>query len=212
MITRKRRPFAILPLVLPLLLPLLSAALLAAVQNASAEVDKPPLPGILGEVFVLLDERTPVPDQSFVAVEAGDPRKITLDAFRGRVVLLNFWATWCAPCVREMPALDRLQAKMSPEGVSVVAVSTDRKGLAQVAPFYEELQLAHLDIYLDSRSRLSRAFGVRGLPTTMVIDGAGRIVGGVEGPLEWDGPEVEVLLRHLLDELDHPVELHKTGG
>ncbi len=125
----------------------------------------------------------PVPDVRFA--DAGG-RPLTLADFRGRVVLLNFWATWCAPCVREMPSLDRLQARLGGPEFEVVALSLDRGGAALVTPFFERLGITHLRQYLDTSSRSSTAFGVRGLPTTVLIDRDGRELGRVSGPAEWD--------------------------
>ena len=107
----------------------------------------------------------------------GDGKPVTLQDFAGQVVLLNFWATWCAPCVREMPSLDRLQAKLGGEGLAVVTVSRDRGGANVVMPFYERLELTNLGVYLDPKGAFSRAFKVRGLPTTILIDREGRVVG-----------------------------------
>jgi thiol-disulfide isomerase/thioredoxin len=118
-------------------------------------------------------------------------------------VLLNFWATWCAPCIREMPSLDRLQAKLKGEGLVVVAVSEDFAGLDLVEPFFERMKLENLAIFLDSDGALSKAFGIAGLPTTLLIDREGRVVGGLEGPAEWDSGEAVTLIRHYLQ---HPEE------
>ena len=166
---------------------------------------QPPLLGVFKDNFTLLDPPVPAPQNGFTNA---DGQEITLAAFEGQVVLLNFWATWCAPCVREMPTLDRL----GPEGLAVIAVSQDRGGLAVVAPFVEQLGLKHLKIYLDPRGALSRAFGLGGLPTTLLIDAEGRLVGGLEGPAEWDSEEALALIRFYLDQLqgqDGPV---KTSG
>ncbi len=113
-------------------------------------------------------------------------------------MLLNFWATWCAPCIREMPALDRVQAALAGEGLEVVAVSQDFAGRKVVEPFFLRLGLAHLRIYYDTGGALSRALGVAGLPTTLLIDRQGRIVGGLEGPADWDSDESIDLIRHFL--------------
>jgi thiol-disulfide isomerase/thioredoxin len=140
-----------------------------------------------------------------------EERETSLRAFRGRLVLLNFWATWCAPCIREMPSLDRLQAKLGGEGLAVVAVSEDFKGREVVVPFFERLGLEALDTYLDPDGTLAAAVGVAGLPTTLLIDREGRVIGGLEGPAEWDSDEAIRFIRHYLDhpDLDHPEELDR---
>jgi thiol-disulfide isomerase/thioredoxin len=116
------------------------------------------------------------------------------------VVLLNFWATWCAPCIREMPALDRVQARFEEAGLTVVAVSEDFAGLPVVRPFFERLKLEHLQVYLDVDFALLKALGVQGLPTTLLIDRQGRLVGGLEGPAEWDEDDAAALIRYYLSE------------
>ena len=175
----------------------LSAAVLmtAGRQEVRAE-ETPPLKGLLEDNFILLDE--PAPASQAVGVTDAFGGSVGLTDFRGRVVLVNFWATWCAPCVREMPSLDRLQAKLGPEGLLVMAVSQDRKGLAAAEPFYREQGLDNLEIFLDPKGEFARAMGVGGLPTSLLIDDRGRVVGGIEGPLEWDGPEAVELIRFYL--------------
>ncbi len=147
--------------------------------------------------FTPIRPRPPAPE---MPVRDGEGRELGLDRFRGKVVLLNFWATWCAPCVREMPALDRLQAAMGGPDFEVVTVSIDRGGKDVVAPWMAAKQLDNLGIYLDGKSKLMRAFGSRGLPTTYVIDRAGGVAGFIEGPAEWDSDEAKRLVRFYLDE------------
>jgi thiol-disulfide isomerase/thioredoxin len=127
----------------------------------------------------------PAPDASFTA-HSGET--VTLAAFRGRVVLVNFWATWCAPCVQEMPSLARLQAQRG--DLAVVAVSEDRRGAELVDPFLAKLGLADLGVYLDPKNDLGHAFGIEGLPTSFLIDRDGRIVATLEGAAEWDSAEM----------------------
>lgn len=124
--------------------------------------------------------------------------EITLNSLKGRGVVMNFWATWCAPCVREMPALDRLSEKLEGTGVEVIAVSQDRKALKKVPPFFAANDLKNLELYFDKKSQLGRKIGVEGLPTTILIDANGQIAGRVLGILEWDEPEtVDYLVKTL---------------
>jgi len=145
--------------------------------------------------FSLLTPAVPAPRTAFTGM---DGARLRLDDFKGSVVLLNFWATWCAPCVREMPSLDRLQARLRPEGLRVLAVSIDRGGAAVVAPFAEKLGLKHLELYLDPKSELSRAFALGGVPSTFLIGAGGRVVRAMVGPAEWDSEEAVALFRHYL--------------
>jgi thiol-disulfide isomerase/thioredoxin len=137
----------------------------------------------------------PLPELAFTDAE-GAPR--SLADFRGRPLLVNLWATWCPPCVAEMPALDRLQAALGSEGLVVLALSSDRGGKAQVAPFYARTGVNALGIWLDPRGAASRAVGARGLPTTLLVDRAGREVGRLEGEAAWDHPDWVARLRQLL--------------
>ena len=124
---------------------------------------------------------------------------LTIADKRGKVVLLNLWATWCPPCVREMPSLDHLQARLGGAGFEVVAVSVDRAGAQVVDPFYARMGLEHLAKYFDPTSRISRALGVIGLPTTVLIDRDGNEVGRVAGAADWDSAAALALIRHYMD-------------
>ncbi|WP_237181155.1 TlpA family protein disulfide reductase [Roseomonas haemaphysalidis] len=127
----------------------------------------------------------PVPPLSFTDA---DGKPYDLGAFPGRMLLVNLWATWCAPCVKEMPALDRAQQALGDENWAVLPLSSDRGGAAQVTPFFERTGLKHLKIWLDPRGAAARAVGARGLPTTLVIDRQGQEVARLEGDAEWDSP------------------------
>ncbi|PKU26664.1 TlpA family protein disulfide reductase [Telmatospirillum siberiense] len=127
-----------------------------------------------------------------------DGRPLGLEAFKGKVVVLDYWATWCAPCRAEFPQLDKLQGRLADKGLVVVAVSLDRKGKPVVDRFYEDLRISHLGKYLDPSSHSATALGIRGLPTTLLIDRQGREVVRVEGEAAWDGPEIGKILEGLL--------------
>ena len=191
----------------------LALALAVAEPRMAAAADPAPLRGAFGENFTLLDPPVPAPPEAFTDL-AGNP--VRLADFQGRVVVLNFWATWCAPCIREMPSLDRLQAALGDRGLSVVAVSIDRAGIKVIRPFAERLGLAHLGLYHDPQGALFRAFGVAGLPATFLIDRNGGILGAYPGAAEWDGPEPGALIEYYLDRpaggAGHAATVTKTGG
>lgn len=130
----------------------------------------------------------------------GDGQELTLSDFEGRVVLLNIWATWCGPCREEMPTLDALQARTGGPDFHVVPLSIDRAGLEPVRRFYEEIGIRHLDIYLAEDIRAMLAFAVVGLPTTILIDRAGRERGRLAGPAQWDSPEAVAQIQSLINE------------
>lgn len=155
----------------------------------------PPLAGTVAD-FTRFDPPRPAPETPFAD---GDGDGVSLADFHGHVVLLNFWATWCVPCVKEMPALDRLQALLGREGFEVVALSQDREGVPAVVRFYEKYDLGNLGIYVDPKGALAAPFGVGVLPTTVLVDRDGNLVGQLIGEAEWDAPEAQALIRHYLD-------------
>jgi thiol-disulfide isomerase/thioredoxin len=158
-----------------------------------ARAEGPEFRGALGP-FRRLAPPAPAPEIQFRDAEQ---RELSFADFRGRLLVVNFWATWCAPCVEEMPALDRLHGALASERIEVVAISVDRGGLRQVAPFFAAHDLKRLPVYLDPSGASMRAFAIRGLPTTIVVDGAGRERGRLEGAAAWDSPLAARLLREL---------------
>jgi thiol-disulfide isomerase/thioredoxin len=165
-----------------------------AMAGATAD-GKPPLNGAM-ENFSLAETTMPAPDIKFK--DAGG-KQHNMSAWKGKVVLLNFWATWCAPCRREMPALDALQAAFADRNFEVIALSSDRKGLDAVKPFYEKIGIKNLKTYIDPTLKAQRAFRVIGLPTTVLIDAGGNIVGRMAGPAEWDNEDAQALIGHFLN-------------
>ena len=127
-------------------------------------------------------------------------REVTLDQFRGRVVLLNVWATWCVPCRKEMPTLDRLQAKLGGQDFEVVALSIDQDGIAAVRKFYQEVGIKHLRIYNDPTADATARLNILGIPATLLIDRTGREAGRALGPAEWDAPDVVELIRKYMSD------------
>jgi thiol-disulfide isomerase/thioredoxin len=128
---------------------------------------------------------------------AGHP--VSLDRFRGKVVLLNLWATWCAPCRKEMPALDRLQASLGGPQFAVVALATDVGGAKAVKEFYAANNVRHLAIYVESASKVLTTLRTAGLPTTLLLDAEGREVGRYLGAADWESEEFAQVLRPLLE-------------
>lgn len=156
----------------------------------------PPLHGHSAQ-YVTMREPYPVPPMTFRAA-VGAPGELA--ALRGRTVLLNFWASWCAPCVREMPALDRLAARADFEGLVVLPVSLD-EDLPTVAAFYARHGLTHLPQVLAAAAAAAGEKDVAGLPLyglpiTYVIDTAGRVRGYLVGAADWDSEAALRLLRH----------------
>ena len=164
--------------------------------------------------FRYMEPLKPVPDLAFLD---GEGRRVDLSEFKDRLVLLNLWATWCAPCVKEMPALDSLQAQLGGPGFQVLALSVDRGGKDQVQPFYQRIGVKNLDLYLDPSSASMQTLKLRGLPTTLLVDQEGRELGRIEGAVEWDSPEVVAFLRKHMGAGGGPARgsrggMMKTGG
>ena len=120
----------------------------------------------------------------------------SLAAYNGQWVVLNFWATWCAPCRAEMPSLDRLQAAM-PE-LAVVPVATGRNPPEAITRFWEEAGISHLVTLRDPKSLLARQIGVAGLPVTLILNPEGQEVGRLIGDAAWDSAEAQALLKALM--------------
>jgi thiol-disulfide isomerase/thioredoxin len=125
----------------------------------------------------------------------GAGRPTSLAAFRGRVVLLNVWATWCPPCLEEMPTLDRLQAALGGPGFEVVALSIDHGGLPVVQAFFDRTSIKHLQPYMDTFGDAQSNLAVAGVPLTLLIDREGREIGRKLGPAVWDNPRMVQLIR-----------------
>ena len=145
--------------------------------------------------FVFRKDREAVPEVKF---QDGAGRDLTLAEWKGKVVLLNLWATWCIPCRKEMPALDRLQAALGAEAFEVVAVSVDRTGVNGARKFLEETKVQKLALYADPSARMASTLRAAGLPATLLIDKEGREVGRLLGPAEWDSDDAIRLIRSLL--------------
>lgn len=139
-----------------------------------------------GAIFVVHSEPRLLPQLAF---EDDKGRKLTLADFRDKVVLLNIWATWCAPCREEMPALDRLQQKLGGGGFQVVALSIDSGGAAAVRRFYDETGVRSLAIYVDPAMQATSSLHVVGVPTTLLVDRKGREIGRHTGPAQWDAQD-----------------------
>ena len=123
--------------------------------------------------------------------------QITLSDYRGKVVLLNFWATWCAPCRVEMPAMETLYQDLQKEGLEVLAISIDPQGIVVTRPFQEAMGLT-FPILHDSEYRVGAAYGARTLPMTYLIDREGLIRQRIFGARDWNGMDARRLIRNLL--------------
>ena len=165
---RSRRHFCIL---------LGATALFGGTRSAFAQK---PLP------YAVHPAPRPLPDIEF---KDRDGKDLRLSNFKGKVVLLNVWATWCPPCRREMPTLDKLQGALGGKDFEVMALSIDRAGVHAVEAFFMEIGVKHLRLYIDQSMAAMRKLAVVGLPTTLLIDREGREVWRYAGAAEWDSDE-----------------------
>lgn len=141
----------------------------------------------------------PLPEIGF---EDAQGAKHTLADFRGRTVLLNIWATWCVPCRKEMPALDRLQQKLGGPAFQVLVLSIDTEGAAAVRRFYKEVGIRALAVYVDPTTRASDKLGAIGIPTTLLVDPQGREVARRTGQAEWDSPDAVAIIQQYMQRMN----------
>jgi thiol-disulfide isomerase/thioredoxin len=184
-----------------LLLTLMGAAAIAAVTiPANADHGEAPIEGIVQNFFEL-EKPVAAPDTPVVSKDEGP---ITLDRFRGKFVVLNFWATWCGPCLRELPSLSRLNERFAGDDFAVVLISQDRGGFKQTDRFLKKMAKAEDEerritddfavTFIDEKLKYSRAIGVRSLPTTILLGPDGNEFGRLTGSAEWDEPEAVALI------------------
>lgn len=191
-----RRSVAPARLTVPALCLLLAAVIVAIsprLARGEAGACRPP-----ADTFVRYQAADPPRAVTTAPFVDGEGRARSLADFRGEPVVLNLWATWCAPCVREMPQLDRLNARLAHDGIRVLALSEDRGGAALVKKFYDVNRIQNLDVLIDAGGKLLRELNVRGLPTTLLIDADGREVGRALGAAEWDSDAMVAFLKRCL--------------
>ena len=167
-----------------------------ALQSSGNRENPPPLTGWM-EKFTPVEALKPAPALAF---RDADGAALDAGKFDGRVVLVNFWATWCGPCVREMPSLLRLHRKLGGDAFTVIALSQDRKGFDVIKPFIAQHKLEALPVFHDPRARTALALKVRALPTSVLLDRRGRELGRLTGHAEWDTDEAVALIRYYLEQ------------
>jgi thiol-disulfide isomerase/thioredoxin len=152
--------------------------------------NSPPREGAMAE-FKPRSPSTPAPAVEFFDADNG---KLDFSAFKGKVALINLWATWCLPCVKEMPSLEKLKQTHENDDFVVVTISEDRQGTKLVDEFFQKNGLKTLPRYVDPQSRIGRALKLNGLPTTVLLDPEGRELGRFEGSADWAGADALKLI------------------
>ena len=150
-----------------------------------------------GDMRKLIFHSAPIPS-SDVAFISEDGQDMTLADFEGKLVVLNFWATWCAPCRHEMPLLSALQEEMGGDQMEVVTIATGRNPLPGMQRFFEEIGVDNLPLHTDPRQSLARAMGVLGLPVTVILDPEGNEIARMQGDADWSSENAMAIMETLI--------------
>ncbi len=179
---------------------LLSALLytaIAAVANAGHADDIAALRE--GDMRKLIVHSAPVAG-SDVPFTAEDGSEMTLAAYEGKYVVLNFWATWCAPCRKEMPMLSAMQTQLGRDTFEVVTIATGRNPRPAMERFFAEIEVDNLPLHTDARQSLARSLGVLGLPVTLILNPEGQEIARLQGDADWSSDSAYAIIEALLDD------------
>lgn len=148
----------------------------------------------------LIETKPAKPVPALTLMSLADEQPTDLSAYKGKPMIVNLWATWCGPCLTEMPSLMKLSERLKDTGVVVVAISEDKGGKFVVDPFLKEHNIAGLPIFLDKTMSTGKALkDTSGLPITLLIDADGNEIGRVKGDRDWDSPESRAELAKLFN-------------
>jgi len=174
----------------------LYAALAVGANSAVADTaDLEALREGLMKKLVFHSTPKPVSDKVFTDPDGG---RHQLSDYKGKFILVNFWATWCAPCRKEMPSLDTLQETLGGANFEVVTVATGRNTLPGIAKFFAKANVTHLPVMLDPKQALARDMAVLGLPISVIIDPEGREIARLRGDAEWDSKSALAIIGALI--------------
>ncbi len=181
-----------------LLAPLLYLALGASANGAAAQ-DADVLEALKADdMRKLVVHEVPVEVSDAPLLDA-EGTETTLADYRGRIVLLNFWATWCAPCRHEMPSLDALERGLGGDDFIVLPVATGRNSVEGITRFFDEVGVTELPILMDRRQAMARDMAVLGLPITVILDREGREVARLRGDADWNGDSARAIIQAMID-------------
>lgn len=151
-----------------------------------------------GDMRKLAIHSTPMPS-SDVPFLGEDDSEMTLADYQGKHIVLNFWATWCAPCRAEMPHLAALQDSFGGETFEVVTIATGRNPRPGMEAFFDEIDVDNLPLHTDARQNLARSMGVLGLPVTVILDPEGNEIARLQGDADWNSDSAQAIIRALID-------------
>lgn len=159
------------------------------------------------EKLIIHDEARPRLETQF---ETGSGAARHIEDFAGKVMVVNFWATWCPPCREEMPSIDRLRGEMASDGFDVIAISMDRASTSKIKDFFSAIpqpdgdayRVEHLDVYREPSLRIGTEGGILGMPITLILDREGREIARLQGGAKWDAPEAKEMLKAIIAALD----------
>lgn len=154
-------------------------------------------PALIGEMALFRELDRPT-EPATVVWRTLEGDQISLAEYAGKVVLLNFWATWCGPCMQELPGIDSIAAQLGSDRFAVIAVNLDAEPERNAQAFADRLGLTTLDLFVDPEFRSADALRLRGMPTTYLFDADGQLIGMLEGSAEWDAAESVELLHHYI--------------
>lgn len=150
-----------------------------------------------GDMQKLVIHSAPKPVSDIAIVDQnGDG--VSIKDYSGKVVLLNFWATWCAPCRAEMPSLDALQVELGGDRFDVLTVASGRNPVPMIQTFFKKENITHLPILRDPKQTFTRANGVFGLPTTLILDPQGQEIARMQGDADWNSDDAKIILKAIL--------------
>ncbi len=152
-----------------------------------------------GDMRKLIVHSAPVAG-SDVPFTAEDGSEMTLAAYEGKYVVLNFWATWCAPCRKEMPMLSAMQAQLGGDTFEVVTIATGRNPRPAMERFFAEIEVDNLPLHTDARQSLARSLGILGLPITLILNPEGQEIARLQGDADWSSDSAYAIIEALLDD------------
>lgn len=144
-----------------------------------------------------LTVHTETMETSDVTFIGDDGSERSLADYEGKTILLNFWATWCAPCRKEMPQLSRLQTELGSDTFEVVTIATGRNMRPAMEAFFQDIRVVNLPLHTDARQALARSLGVLGLPVTLIIGPDGREIGRIQGEADWASESAKAILNEI---------------